>query len=111
MDFGERLRVARERQGLLQKDAAALLNIAGPQLSRYEKNVNQPVPEQIRAMAQLYNVSADYLLGVDRSFTSSHGVTVINEDVDPYYADLSALSGDKRKVVQQLIKYLVQGEQ
>ncbi len=110
MDFGERLRIARERQGLLQKDAAALLNITSPQLSRYEKNVNQPVPAQIRAMAQLYHVSADYLLGVERSIKSAHGVSVITEDIDPYYADLSPLPGDKRKVVQQLIKYLIQGE-
>ncbi len=110
MNFGERLRVARERQGLLQKDAATLLGMTSSQLSRYEKNVNQPVPEQIRAMSTLYKVSSDYLLGVERSYRVPHGVSMIAEEGDQYLADLSALTPEKRKLVRQMIMYLLQSE-
>lgn len=62
--FGSRLRYARERKELSQKDAATLAGISNQALCRYETDYTQPDTDVIMRLALLYNVSADYLLGI-----------------------------------------------
>ncbi len=110
MSLGERSRLARDRQGYFQNEAAALLGMGDSQLSRIESNKTKPKPEHIRAMAILYKVSSDYLLGIEANYRVPHGVSVIAEESDYYLADLSALTPDKRKVVRQMISAFLQSE-
>lgn len=63
MNFGERLRMARERKGLSQLDVYNRTNISNKSLSRYENNKTSPDPEVIKTLIKLYDVSADFILG------------------------------------------------
>lgn len=62
--IGERLFELRKDAGLTQDDLAAILNINKHSISSYERNRSEP-PDTIKiAIAQYFNVSIDYLLGL-----------------------------------------------
>jgi len=63
MNFGERLRMARERKGLSQLDVYNKTNISNKSLSRYENNKTSPDPEVIKTLIKLYDVSTDFIFG------------------------------------------------
>ncbi len=59
-----RLKKAREHVGLSQQDVAFRLNLGQNQVSRWERGTNIPSAEHIVNLANLYEVTADYLLGL-----------------------------------------------
>jgi len=64
LTFGERLRMARERKGLTQMDVYRAIKLGNKSLSRYENNATKPDPETVKSLVQLYDVSADFILGL-----------------------------------------------
>ena len=63
--FNENLKIARERKGLSQKDIAAGIGVAKSPYSLYESGNREPNVQTIKKIADLLNVSADELLGID----------------------------------------------
>lgn len=66
MDDGilaKRLKELREERGYLQKFVADRLGIKSNTLSGYENGTRMPDPAMLSKLADLYNVSTDYLLG------------------------------------------------
>ncbi|MFD1387533.1 helix-turn-helix domain-containing protein [Oceanobacillus oncorhynchi subsp. oncorhynchi] len=64
MTLGERLRVVRMRKKLSQIEAAKKLNISNITLSSYERDKRDPDTHTLKNMCLIYNVSADFLLGL-----------------------------------------------
>ena len=60
---GERLQELRKDKGLSQKQLAALLNLSEFTISSYEHGKTEPNDETFVSICDLFNVSADYLLG------------------------------------------------
>ena len=58
-----KIKEARKAAGLSQKYVAMTLGVAPPSVSNWESGKTQPTPENLKALASLYNVSIDYLLG------------------------------------------------
>lgn len=69
MDFGLRLKTLRKQAGLIQKQLAAQLGITKSVVSFYELQSRSPSPEVLAKLAQIFHVSADYLLGLDNRET------------------------------------------
>lgn len=63
MATGERITRLRESRNVLQKDLAKAIDIAPVVLNRIEKGKRSVRGEELKAMADYFNVSADYLLG------------------------------------------------
>ena len=63
-DFGLRLKELREARKLSQGEVASKLNLENATISGYERNVTTPSLDVLKSLAILYNVSADYLLGL-----------------------------------------------
>ena len=63
--FNENLKIARERKGLSQKDIAEGIGVAKSTYSLYESGNREPNVQTIKKIADLLNVSADELLGID----------------------------------------------
>ena len=57
-----RFREIRENNDKLQKDIAKVLFISQQQYSRYETEISLMSYEQLKILANYYNVSIDYLL-------------------------------------------------
>jgi transcriptional regulator with XRE-family HTH domain len=62
MDFGDRLRWCREKKGLTQKFVAEKIGVKNNTLSSYEAGKRQPDYETLKSIADLYEVTIDYLL-------------------------------------------------
>lgn len=63
--FNENLKTARERRGLSQKEVAENIGVAKSTYSLYESGNREPNVQTIKKIADLLNVSADDLLGIE----------------------------------------------
>lgn len=61
--FQNRLREQRKLYGYSQRDVANTLNITQPSYVRYENGTAEPTTENLVKLADMFNVSVDYLLG------------------------------------------------
>lgn len=63
--FNENLRWAREQKGLSQKDVAERIGVAKSTYSLYESGNREPNVQTIKKIADVLDVSADELLGIE----------------------------------------------
>ncbi|MCD8039327.1 MAG: helix-turn-helix domain-containing protein [Lachnospiraceae bacterium] len=69
MNYMVRMRNLREDNDLTQQEIAKLLDTSQTMYARYERGANEmPIRHLIR-LAQYYNVSTDYLLGLTNDKT------------------------------------------
>lgn len=66
-NFNDNLRAARERKGMTQKELAENIGVAKSTYSLYESGNREPNVQTIKKIADILNVSADELLGIDDS--------------------------------------------
>lgn len=66
-----RLKTLRLAKNLTQKEISKIININQGNYSRYEKGTLIPTIETLIELSKYYNVSIDYLLGIDK----------VNEDI------------------------------
>ena len=64
MDYVDRLTALRQDKDLDQEDIAALLGVQRSAVSKYERRRTGYKVEDIIKLAEFYNVSADYILGL-----------------------------------------------
>ncbi len=64
IEVGKRLKDARRLVGYTQKEVAFKMLMTQQQYSRFENGVFELNYEQIVFLCKLYDVSADYLLGI-----------------------------------------------
>ena len=69
MKINERLKELRVANGLSQEDVAKFLNISKQGYGYYENNKRNISSEAIVKLAEFYQVSADYLLGLSEDPT------------------------------------------
>ena len=63
--MNERLKILRIERGLKLKEVAEALNVTIRSISRYEDGTREPSVNMIIKFCKLYDVSADYLLGLE----------------------------------------------
>ncbi|MBP3377879.1 MAG: helix-turn-helix transcriptional regulator, partial [Clostridia bacterium] len=66
-DFGIRLRELRELHNLTQDQLGRKIGRSKSVISSYENNVKIPPLDILTELAVIYNVSLDYLVGIDKS--------------------------------------------
>lgn len=62
-DFGELLAELRTDKKMTQKDLAGMLHVSIGTISNYEKGVHFPDIEKLLNLADIFQVTTDYLLG------------------------------------------------
>jgi transcriptional regulator with XRE-family HTH domain len=67
----ERLKYLRENLGLNQSQVAIKLNLSRVNYNRYEKGGRTPDNETLKRIAEFYNVTTDYLFGLDTQTTQA----------------------------------------
>ncbi|MBR1470021.1 MAG: helix-turn-helix transcriptional regulator [Lachnospiraceae bacterium] len=65
-DFGVILKELRKERGMTQEQLAVKIDRESSVISRYEKNLQAPTFETVRALASIFNVSMDYLSGMEK---------------------------------------------
>ena len=91
VDFGMRLKNLRKQNNLTQVELARKINVTKSVVSAYENNLRLPSFGTLIAISKAFNVSTDFLLGVDNA-ENKHTI------------DLSGLSDDEITALNNLIK-------
>ena len=63
--FGERLRKIRQDNDYSQQEIAKIFNVSKMTISAWETNKQEPNIDCIKRLCNLFNVTADYLIGYD----------------------------------------------
>ncbi len=88
IDFGQRVRVLRDKKGLSQKDLADRLGMPRSIVSTYENGHSMPTYGKLIKLACVFEVSTDYLLGVE------------NDRI----LDLSELNDDQTNSIKEIVE-------
>ena len=65
MEFNSRLKELRHEKGLTLKEVSEALQLTLGAYAHYEHGIREPSIEIIKRMCRFYNVTADYLLGLE----------------------------------------------
>jgi len=85
--FGGRLRYLRTRKKLRQEDLAKELQISKSAVGMYERNEREPSFELVQKIANYFDVTTDYLLGISNTPTnigSKKSRNVLTKDLLEY---------------------------
>ena len=80
---GDRLKQLRENKGITHSELADHLQVGFAQIYRFESGKADPSTEVLDRMANLFDVSVDYLLG----------------RIDTPYPELESLSSEEKEVI------------
>src|SRR5699024_4953465 len=79
----------REEKGFLQKFVADKIGVRSNTLSGYENGTRSPDPEMIIKLAELYEVSKDYLLGRKKSNRDGINKHDIDEELKEIMSEMN----------------------
>lgn len=66
LSFGEKIRILREDRELNQTELGLAVNMTQRKVSYLENGKYEPSLEDMKALCQFFNISADYLLGFQK---------------------------------------------
>ena len=90
ISISERIKELREKQNLTQSGLAKKLNITRSAVNAWEMGISVPNVEKLVELSSLFNVSVDYLLGINNTFN----------------INISNLSEEEKKLVLNLVNIL-----
>ena len=102
-----RIKILREKRGLIQAILATELGITQQSLSKYEKDVNIIKIDVLKRLAEYFNVTTDYLLGLSDVKRDLTGQLKISETLDEYY-DLIEVYKKLDRYDQELVWSILQ---
>ncbi len=85
----ERMKALREKAGYSQAQLAKKLDVTRSSVNAWEMGLSTPTTQYVVAMAKLYHVSTDYLLGIEPELSLS----------------LDHLTEEELSLVYQLLRY------
>lgn len=101
MDFGQKIRLARERLGLTRDELAKMMSIRYYTLAKYEAGLREPDFATLAQIARTLHVSVDYLL----DFEEPSGKSDANPGLDEVFLKYMALSSEAKARVQNQISF------
>jgi transcriptional regulator with XRE-family HTH domain len=89
MNIGNRIAFLRDQRGLTQEELATSLGISRAALSHYEKNRREPDTETLSKVADLFQVSLDYLAG-----RTTQPTTTLDADIRQFSDELELANNE-----------------
>lgn len=110
MGFSERLREIRKESGMSQKEAAQKLGLSPSGYAAWELGNTVPDVNRVSRIVQVFNVSADYLLGI-KGAANEPLVTVSAEATLPknereWLKAYRSLTSEEKKQVENFAEYI-----
>lgn len=110
--FLERLKFLREKAGWTQEQLGEKINVADATINRYEKGTRKPDIDTLELLAEIFDVSIDYLLG---RTTQTYPQPSPNRDSTPTtiaahrtdnILDRDDVSEEAKKSVEEFIEFV-----
>lgn len=89
--FGERLKELRESKGMTQEFLAELLNVSRQSIGVYENNNVDPGINTLVKIADIFNISLDYLLG---RTDEKYNISLLDKDTKEFLLKIHELAKD-----------------
>ena len=102
-----RIKQLRENRGLIQEILASELGITQQMLSKYERDVLCIKVDVLKKIAEYFNVTTDYLLGISEVKRDLQGQMKVNKTLDTYY-DLIEIYKGLDEYNQELVWSIMQ---
>lgn len=103
--FANRLKALRKLKGYTQKDFSKIIGVKQTTVSNYEKGLRFPDLDKLNQIANIFNVSVDYLIGrneIDNDIVNDEKYKLINKDEYKNALEF-LLSGNKDKARSLII--------
>lgn len=103
--FNKRLSCCRENKGMTQSDVAKHLSITRQAYNHYETGQRQPPQDVLIQLANLYNVSVDYLLCI----TDEPRPLSLDEQMDgiefALYGEVKDLTDEQKQEILDYVRF------
>ena len=96
VDFGENLKMLRQKAGLTQKQLAERLWISKATVSYYEQSLRCPSPEILIKLSNIFHVSTDFLLGMEDKKQTLDVTDLSEEDINLLQNIINRLRNTKK---------------
>lgn len=109
MPFPEILKELREKKGITQQQLADTLNLSKNAISHYEKGINMPNLDTVQKIADIFDISVDYLLGrttVQFNFSVLKSVFAKGNTIDDFLQQILSLDIQHRTDVMKFLEYI-----
>lgn len=102
-----RIKTLREKRGLIQEILAAEVGITQQMLSKYERDISVIKVDILKKLAEYFNVTTDYLLGMSDTKRDLSCEVKMNDSLDKYY-DLIEVYKRLDEYEQEMIWSIIQ---
>lgn len=104
-DLGKRIQKLRKENGLTQQELAVKVKISHPQIVRYETKNVQPPADVLSRLADVFDVSIDYLVNGNKSDKVEQ--TIKDAELIKQFKQLDKLPDDEKKSILKVIGALI----
>ena len=105
INFAFTLRELRTKRGISQSDLARLLGVARTTVSSYENGSRKPDNETLVLIANCFQVSTDYLLGIEANLGSISEYSIILKEINNLLQSASISMEKKREILEEVESY------
>lgn len=105
MTTGDRILDLRKKNAFSQQHVADIVKCSKAQLSRYESKDVQPPADLIKRLAELFNVSTDFIIKGDTDVIakqSIHNTELLNQ-----FKKISSLPEKEQKTILKVVRALI----
>lgn len=111
-DFGEMLAELRQDTNLTQKELADKLFVSKGTISNYENGIHYPDIEKLISLAELFDVTTDYLLGRSHSalpVDTLDEVILDEKTAGQLVAEIRNLSPERKHALSVILRDMTMG--
>lgn len=105
MTLGDRIRQLRQQHGWSQAQLSKKLNVHQKQISGYERGIHSPSIELLIRMAELFNVSLDYIAFDNRE--NKDIIPIADRELMQAVQMIDQLSADDRATIKAVLNTFI----
>ena len=106
----DRLRFCREQKGMSQKQVALEIGVKAPTVSQWESGIKKPSRDNLAKLADLFGVTADYLMEREESIDSDSTLSYSFEEIT-LISLYRKLNRENKKSIQKNIRFLLDDQE
>ena len=105
MSLAKRIVQLRKERNLTQKELASIVGVHFSHMSRYERGISLPSIDVVKKLAQMFHVSADYLLFGDSQ--AMVRTSIADQELLQQFERLSRMSEREKTAVKTILEAVI----
>lgn len=104
MTLGEKIKKLRKERGWSQENLACKVEVHRKTIAFYELNKSQPSAEMLQKIANIFQVSNDYLLEDEPTNLSNLGIN--DKSLIPLFLEIDKLDNSSKEIIKTMVESL-----